>query len=50
MQASGQSLHNDLGYIDPERRTLQTIDNPFDTDLQFFRRAQNPVSGKVLGD
>lgn len=26
-------MHYDLGYIDLEQRTLQTIDNPFDTRL-----------------
>jgi hypothetical protein len=26
-------MHYDLGYIDPEQRTLQTIDNPFSTRL-----------------
>jgi hypothetical protein len=26
-------IHYDLGYIDLEQRTLQTIDNPFDTRL-----------------
>ena len=26
-------MHYDLGYIDPEQRTLQTIDNPFGKKL-----------------
>lgn len=26
-------MHHDLGYIDQEQRTLQTIDNPFGTRL-----------------
>jgi len=26
-------MHYDLGYIDLEQRTLQTIDNPFGTRL-----------------
>jgi hypothetical protein len=26
-------MHYDLGYIDLEQRTLQTIDNPFGTSL-----------------
>jgi hypothetical protein len=26
-------MHDDLGYIDLEQRTLQTIDNPFGTRL-----------------
>ena len=26
-------MHHDLGYIDLEQRTLQTIDNPFSTRL-----------------
>ena len=27
------SMHLDLGYIDLEQRTLQTVDNPFDPRL-----------------
>jgi hypothetical protein len=26
-------MHSDLGYIDLEQKTLQTIDNPFGTSL-----------------
>jgi len=26
-------MHHDLGYIDLEQRTLETIDNPFGTRL-----------------
>ena len=26
-------MQHDLGYIDPEQKTLQTIDNPFGTKL-----------------
>ena len=38
-------MHYDLGYIDLEQRTLQTIDNPFGTDCHpSLRYNLSPMS------
>lgn len=44
-------IHYDLGYIDLEQRTLQTIDNPFDTRLSPMSlvRSVTHVSGSYTG-
>jgi len=34
-------MHYDLGYIDLEQRTLQTIDNPFGTRLSPMSQGQS---------
>jgi len=34
-------MHYDLGYIDLEQRTLQTIDNPFGTRLPPMSKGQS---------
>jgi len=36
-------MHYDLGYIDPEQRTLQTIDNPFGKNSTRFNPARPSV-------
>ena len=44
-------MHYDLGYIDLEQRTLQTIDNPFGTRLSPMSQVQTVtyVSGLDRG-